>query len=169
MTGRCHARWHARRLWRTRHICAIFTVARSTLYGALFFATRRGSREGGVSLRFLSCTFRIFSHRISGVYRLLCTVTTDEVLVAFPLVRRTFADETQTLGPQRLQMRCAAAEPRYAWLGCTAELSGRTSGLSSALGRPPSARALARRSRWSAGSATGIGSPTKGPSQRGAP
>ena len=124
------------------------------------------------------------THRISEVYRLLSHLTLYDVQLlrrarsadgAVTLtftsrkLRRTYADETQTLGPQRLQMRCAAAEPRYAWLGCSAELSGRTSGLSSAFGRPPSARALTSRSRWSAGSATGIGSPTKGPSQRGAP
>ena len=164
MTGRCHARWHARRLWRTAPLRYLH-VARCT--GLSFSLRRVARRRCFVAIPKLHV--QDFSHRISGVYRLLCTVTTDEVLVAFPLVRRTFADETQTLGPQRLQMRCAATEPRYAWLGCTAELSGRTSGLSSAFGRPPSARALARRSRWSAGSATGIGSPTKGPSQRGAP
>ena len=142
-------------------------------------------REDGVSLLLLCCTFKGFSHRISDVYRLLSHLTLYDVqllsreigrtgadgAVTFTSrkLRRTYADETQTLGPQRLQMRCAAAEPRYAWLGCSAELSGRTSGLSSAFGRPPSARALTSRSRWSAGSATGIGSPTKGPSQRGAP
>ena len=140
-------------------------------------------REDGVSLLLLCCTFKGFSHRISDVYRLLSHLTLYDVQLLSreiggrrghfhlsQITRRTYyADETQTLGPQRLQMRCAAAEPRYAWLGCSAELSGRTSGLSSAFGRPPSARALTSRSRWSAGSATGIGSPTKGPSQRGAP
>ena len=141
-------------------------------------------REDGVSLLFAMLHVQgVFT---SHIRRIQTTVTPDTVRRAAPLARdrrrrrghfhlsqitrRTYyADETQTLGPQRLQMRCAAAEPRYAWLGCSAELSGRTSGLSSAFGRPPSARALTSRSRWSAGSATGIGSPTKGPSQRGAP
>ena len=167
MTGRCHARWHARRLWRTAHLRYLH-VARCT--GLSFSLRRVARRRCFVAIPKLHVQ-DFFTPHIRRIQTAQTTVrlTTDEVLVAFPLVRRTFADETQTLGPQRLQMRCAAAEPRYAWLGCTAELSGRTSGLSSAFGRPPSARALARRSRWSAGSATGIGSPTKGPSQRGAP